>query len=156
MRRTALGLCATMLLAASPVSGPDLTLSLGALPGSLTITDAGASTVTFRSAIRIETESAGSWSRVPAEMQATPSCSVRAGGTVTLDAGARMDVQPWTGFTCGTQCVSTCRMNVYVGGGTFRFAVEVAPDWHVVTSRPFTMPPTPPKGVMNPSGAPPR
>ena len=60
---------------------------------------------------------------------------------VRLAHAAKLRPVGWNGLTCGSQCAATCRANIYLGPGRFRFVVSSCdgqhkfpgPAWDVLT-----------------------
>lgn len=50
-----------------------------------------------------------------------------------------LEVLPWQGYSCSTQCVPNCRANIYFGAGPFRFVVTVMPSRERVLGPEFRM-----------------
>jgi len=67
----------------------------------------------------------GQWSDEVTDLTLSEKCeaSPRA-GCVPLPRGAKRAPVRWNGLTCGSQCAATCRANIYLGPGRFRFVVS--------------------------------
>ena len=56
---------------------------------------------------------------------------------VSLAAGAVLQPAPWRGFSCDSQCPTSCDSNVAFPPGTYRFVVESCDGQRQIVSPPF-------------------
>lgn len=111
-----------MLLAAAD-DAPVVVRNLS-LPGAFEVENRGPD-IELAWAVTVQRELNGQWSDEVTDLTLSQKCeaSPRA-GCVPLPHGAKLAPVRWNGLTCGSQCAATCRANIYLGPGRFRFVVS--------------------------------
>jgi hypothetical protein len=61
-------------------------------------------------------------------------------GCQSVEHGAKVRPVPWNGLSCGGQCGASCRANVFLGPGQFRFVVSSCDQKRSFYGPAFTMP----------------
>jgi hypothetical protein len=121
-----------MLLASSPLrrdsepaaeDAPVVVRNLS-LPGAFEVENRGPD-IELAWAVTLQRQLKGHWSDEVTDLTLSEKCgaSPRA-GCVPLLHGAKLAPVRWNGLTCGSQCAATCRANIYLGPGRFRFVVS--------------------------------
>jgi hypothetical protein len=96
-----------------------------ATPGGVSIANTSKQDVQLARDLVVERQAAGKWERVEVALALSSTCEKPSTETCpTLAAGATLRPVRWNGFTCAPQCPGSCRANVYLGPGTFRFVVS--------------------------------
>ncbi len=103
---------------------------------------------TLSKSVQVEKQVDGVWSARGGEVQVdlvercgfSPSI---AAACIDVGAGAKFTAAPWNGWACGGQCPDPCRMNDYMGPGTFRFVVESCDRKERFEGPPFQLPSEP-------------
>src|ERR1700722_11296986 len=95
-----------------------------AVPGAFEIENLGPA-IELAPAVTIQRDSKGEWKDEVTDLKLAEKCGERApAGCVPLAHGAKLRPLRWNGLTCGSQCAATCRANVYLGPGRFRFVAS--------------------------------
>jgi hypothetical protein len=93
------------------------------LPGAFEIENRGPD-IELAWAVTIQRELKGEWSDHATDLTLIEKCGQSPpSGCVPLPHGAKLRPARWNGLTCGSQCAATCRANLYLGPGRFRFVV---------------------------------
>jgi hypothetical protein len=58
---------------------------------------------------------------------------------VRIEAGGTLDIAPWHGWSCGSQCPEACSKSAPMGGGDYRF-VAVTAEGQRIPSPGFKLP----------------
>ena len=150
LRRAALGLLAAGTVASAPAP-TGLRLEGGGKPGSLVIVNRSPAPLTIARAIVVERRDGSGWTSMRTEFNAVAACEwanppARAlppvpARTVSIPPARSLHIARWLGYSCSSQCVTSCAANVYLGPGTFRFRVTMLPGGARATSPAFTLPP---------------
>ena len=123
-----------------------VTLSGGEKPGSVTIVNHGATVQWVARALRVERGDGTTWRPVSTRLDLVAACDgrfPRRTGAVRLLPGQSVSVVPWTGFSCDSQCPTSCRLNFYNGTGPFRVVATLLPSNARVIGPVFSMPEQP-------------
>jgi hypothetical protein len=129
-RRTALiafSLAAVACMRATPPAAAGISVENGTHPGEFAVTNHGTGPVDLLRKVTVEVRGAGKWAATDADVSLVASCSDKsATSSVTLASRQTLKVAPWNGMTCDGQCPRSCRANVSLGPGEFRFVVWTA------------------------------
>ena len=99
----------------------------GGRPGQFSVTNHGPGSVDLLRKVTVEKLETGKWLVTEAEVYLVASCSEKAATPgVRLTSGQTFAAAPWDGKTCDGQCPRSCRANIYLGPGEFRFVVWTA------------------------------
>jgi hypothetical protein len=94
------------------------------LPGAFEVENRGPD-IELAGAITIQREVKGEWSDHVTDLTLIEKCGQSPpAGCVPLAHGAKLRPVRWNGLTCGSQCAATCRANLYLGPGRFRFVAS--------------------------------
>jgi hypothetical protein len=94
------------------------------LPGAFEVENRGPE-IELAWAVTIQRELKGEWSDRVTDLALVEKCGQSPpAGCVPLPHGAKIRPVRWNGLTCGAQCAATCRANVYLGPGRFRFVAS--------------------------------
>lgn len=91
-------------------------------PGAFEIQNQGPS-LSLSSQIIVQRMEEGTWADAATDVYLSPTCEWNPPTCRTLDHGATLRPIPWNGMSCGGQCPMSCRANVFLGPGQFRFVV---------------------------------
>lgn len=92
-------------------------------PGAVSVTNHGPD-LALRRAVLVEKHESGSWAATDADVRLITSCDeVEKGKSRVLKQGETLLVKSWNGWSCNGQCPRSCRANLYLGPGEFRFVV---------------------------------
>jgi hypothetical protein len=95
-----------------------------AMPGAFEVENRGPD-IELAWAVNVQRQLKGQWSDEVTDLALSEKCEARPlAGCVPLPHGAKLAPVRWNGLTCGSQCAATCRANVYLGPGRFRFVVS--------------------------------
>jgi|HubBroStandDraft_1064217.scaffolds.fasta_scaffold608663_2 hypothetical protein len=121
-----------MLLASSPprqepetpaADAPIVIRNLS-LPGAFEIENRGPD-IELAGAISVQRQLKGQWGDEVTDLMPGEKCEANPRtGCVPLPRGAKLRPVRWNGLTCGSQCPATCRANLYLGPGRFRFVAS--------------------------------
>src|SRR5271166_2106705 len=93
-------------------------------PGAFEVTNRGPETE-LAWAVTIQRDLKGEWNDEVTDLTLVEKCGQSPpDGCVALPQGAKLRPVSWNGLTCGSQCAATCRANLYLGPGRFRFVVS--------------------------------
>ena len=77
--------------------------------------------------VTVQQQQNAEWSDAVTDLTLIEKCGeTPAGNHVLLRHGATLRPAPWNGLSCGSQCPASCRANVYLGPGRFRFVVSTS------------------------------
>jgi len=94
------------------------------LPGAFEVENRGPD-IELASAVTIQRNLKGEWIDQVTDLTLVEKCGQTAsGGCSPLSQGAKIRPVRWNGLTCGSQCAATCRANLYLGPGRFRFVLS--------------------------------
>jgi hypothetical protein len=127
---------------AEPVA--QLRLELVNPPGGLRLVNPGSAPATILAMIAVEKQQENRWAPVLTEFCAVARCNGQDRRDmpvqVEIAPAVALEVRPWLGFSCFTQCNNVCHANVYYGPGTFRFVVTTVPMGERLVSPAFLPP----------------
>jgi hypothetical protein len=99
----------------------------GARPGQFGVVNHGPGPVDLLRKVTVEQLETGKWVVTEAEVFLIGNCREKAEvSSVRLTSGQKLTVAPWNGKTCDGQCARSCRANIYLGPGEFRFVLWTA------------------------------
>ncbi|MEO7362514.1 MAG: hypothetical protein ABI120_19445 [Gemmatimonadaceae bacterium] len=105
---------------------PDVQVTNGTTSGSAVVTNRGPDIALGRT-VTVEKHVGSTWTATDAAVRLIAACEEVAATTErVLHRGETLSLKPWNGWTCGGQCGGSCRANVYLGPGEFRFVVVSA------------------------------
>jgi hypothetical protein len=111
------------------------------LPGAFEVENLGPD-IELAWAVTVQRHSKSEWSDEVTDLTLIEKCGqTPPAHCVPLAHGARLRPVRWNGLTCGSQCAATCRANVYLGPGEFRFVVSSCDGKHKFPGPAFEMPP---------------
>jgi hypothetical protein len=120
---------------------PNVTVTNGASPGAFSLRNEGSRGEELARDVAVERRNGELWERMNAPVELIQSCDqARGASCMTLPAGATWRPIGWNGFSCGPQCPSSCRANIYLGPGTYRFVVNSCDRTRQFTGPPFELP----------------
>jgi hypothetical protein len=91
--------------------------------------------------VTIQRQLKGQWSDEVTDLTLSEKCEASPrSGCISLPHGAKLSPARWNGLTCGSQCAATCRANVYLGPGRFRFVVTACDGKRKFFGPSFEMP----------------
>jgi hypothetical protein len=109
-------------------------------PGAFEIENRGAD-IQLAWPVTIQRYAKGQWTDEVADVTVADKCGQKPqGGCVPLPHGAKLRPVRWNGLNCGSQCAATCRANVYLGPGRFRFVVSACDGKRKFPGPAFEMP----------------
>ena len=109
-------------------------------PGAFEVENRGPD-IELAGTVTIQRDLKGEWSDEVTDLVLVQKCGQSPpDGRVLLPHGGKLRPVPWNGMTCGSQCPATCRANVYLGPGRFRFVVSSYDGKHNFTGPTFEMP----------------
>lgn len=95
-------------------------------PGAASVTNQGPD-VALRRNVVVEKRVGTSWTAAVADVRLITNCDdVGTSPTRVLHRGETLTLKTWNGWSCDGQCARSCRANVYLGPGEFRFVVVPA------------------------------
>jgi hypothetical protein len=102
-------------------------------PGTFEVVNEG-SEVSLSSRVQVQRLFNGAWQNEPTDLHLVRSCdSPQVPACVTLRRSERLRPPPWNGLSCASQCAESCRANIMLPPGTFRFLVaSCSGDWSIV------------------------
>lgn len=110
------------------------------LPGAFEVENRGPDTELAVS-VTIQRDLKGEWSNEVTDLTLVQRCGQSPpAGRVILPHDAKLRPVRWNGLTCGSQCSATCRANLYLGPGRFRFVVSSYDGKHKFPGPAFEMP----------------
>jgi hypothetical protein len=110
------------------------------LPGAFEVENLGPDTE-LAGAVTIQRDLKGEWSNEVTDLTLVQKCGqTPPASRVLLPHGVKLRPVPWNGLTCGSQCAATCRANLYLGPGRFRFVVSSCDGKHKFPGPAFEMP----------------
>ena len=95
-------------------------------PGAFEVVNESGGEVSLSSRVQVHSHYKGAWQNEEADLHLVHSCDLdplQIPACVTLHAGEHLRPPPWNGFSCSSQCPSSCRGNIVLPPGTFRFVV---------------------------------
>jgi len=112
--------------------------------GAFEVRNTGSTPVSLAREVILERQSGKSSTREAVSVALVDTCAAApTDGCVMLSAAVILRPVPWNGFSCAPQCPGSCRANVYLGPGTFRFVAQTCDrtqrfvgPWFELTSRP--------------------
>jgi hypothetical protein len=105
---------------------PDLQVKNLAAPGASSIANPGPD-VALNRRVTVEKHAGANWVATDADVRLIASCDELETATErVLRSGETLTLKPWNGWTCDGQCAGSCRANVYLGPGEFRFVIVSA------------------------------
>jgi hypothetical protein len=109
-------------------------------PGSFEVENLGPD-IELAWAVAVHRHLQGEWSDEVTDLTLIQKCGqTPPAGCVPLAHGAKLRPVRWNGLTCGSQCAATCRANLYLGPGQFRFVVSSCDGKHKFPGPAFEMP----------------
>lgn len=115
-------------------------------PGAFEVENRGPDIELART-VTIQRDLKGEWSDESTDLALVEKCEKSPlNGRVLLPHGATLRPVLWNGMSCGSQCAATCRANLYLGPGRFRFVVSSYDGKHNFTGPTFEMPSRRPRG----------
>jgi hypothetical protein len=109
------------------------------LPGEFEVENRGPD-IELAWAVTIQRDLKGEWSNEVTDLTLIGKCGQSLpAGCAPLLQGAKIRPVRWNGLTCGSQCAATCRANVYLGPGRFRFVVSSCDGKHKFPGPAFEM-----------------
>ena len=109
-------------------------------PGAFEVENRGPD-IELSGAVTIQRYVKGEWEDAVTDLTLIEKCGEGPRrGCVPLARGAKLHPIRWNGLTCGTQCAATCRANIYLGPGRFRFVVSSCDGKRKFTGVAFEMP----------------
>lgn len=135
---------------ATPVRAPapGVVLTLGREAGVVVVSNRTALEQWLARALTLQRRAGRVWIPVPANFNIIARCDERLGDRtqpVRLRPGQAVTVARWTGEDCNGQCPRSCRLNAYLGPGTFRVIARTWPGGIAIFSPAFDMPAVPPE-----------
>lgn len=104
----------------------DVQVTNGKAPGTAVVTNRGPDIALSRK-VYVEKHVGGTWTATDAAVRLIAACDdTEVGIARVLRRDETFSLKPWNGWTCGGQCGGSCRANVYLGPGEFRFVVKSA------------------------------
>ena len=129
----------TRVWAQSPEDNAVLVRNL-ATPGAFEVENSGADIELARK-VSIQRYANGKWSDEVTDTALIERCGPPAPSECFhLAHGARFRPVMWNGLTCGSQCPATCRANIYLGPGRFRFVVSTCDGKRTFAGPAFQLP----------------
>jgi hypothetical protein len=117
----------------------------GGRPGQFAVANHGSGPVELLRRVTVEHLETGTWVSTEADVSLIASCGEKAETpNVQLMNGQTLKVAPWNGKTCDGQCSRSCRANIYLGPGEFRFVVWTADRKSRFAGPSFHLPPKSP------------
>jgi hypothetical protein len=105
---------------------PDVQVRNLNAPGAASVTNHGPDIALSRK-VTVEQHVGASWTATDADVRLIAACGdLETKNDHMLRKGETLILLPWNGWTCGGQCAGSCRANVYLGPGEFRFVVVSA------------------------------
>lgn len=105
---------------------PAVQVTNGNAPGAAVITNRGPDIALSRT-LSVEKHVGATWTATEAAVRLIAACDdTEVGIARVIRRGETFTLKPWNGWTCGGQCGASCRANVYLGPGEFRFVVKSA------------------------------
>ena len=115
----------------------------GSVAGAFSVTNNGAE-IRLNRRVIVEQRAAEQWTATEADVRLISSCDeYEAQSPRLLQAGQSIAVVAWSGMSCGGQCPASCRANVYLGPGEFRFVVLSEDEAQRFEGPPFQLPAEP-------------
>jgi hypothetical protein len=110
-------------------------------PGAVEIENKG-SAISLWSQMRLQRFENGEWHEEKGlDLVIFATCEWnRPPGCQPVEHGAKVRPVPWNGLSCGGQCGASCRANVFLGPGKFRFVASSCDQKHRFYGPAFTMP----------------
>ena len=110
-------------------------------PGAVEIENKG-SAISLWSQMRLQRFENGEWHEEKGpDLVIFATCEWnRPPGCQPVEHGAKVRPVPWNGLSCGGQCGASCRANVFLGPGQFRFVASSCDQKHRFYGPAFTMP----------------
>jgi hypothetical protein len=109
-------------------------------PGAFEVENQGPD-IELSGAVTIQRYVKGEWDDAVTDLTLIEKCGEGPRrGCVSLSRGATLHPVRWNGLTCGTQCAATCRANLFLGPGRFRFVVSSCDGKRKFTGPAFEMP----------------
>ncbi len=132
-----------LLYCAGPAEVTTVTVRNLAKPGAFELDNPGPG-VDLASRLAVEREVNGRWTAEVTDLTLIEKCGQPPpAACLHLPHGATLHPVPWNGLTCGSQCPATCRANIYLGPGRFRFVVSSCGGTQKFPGPAFEMPPPP-------------
>jgi hypothetical protein len=111
-----------------------------AAPGAFEVENRGPD-IELSGAVTIQRYVKGEWSDAVTDLTLVEKCGEHPRRScVSLPRGAVLHPIHWNGLTCGTQCAATCRANLFLGPGRFRFVASSCDGKRRFTGPAFEMP----------------
>jgi len=108
-------------------------------PGAFEVVSEGGE-VSLSSRVQVQSLFNGVWQNEDTDVQLVRSCNPpQIPACVTLHDGERLQPPPWNGRSCGSQCSATCRINMMLPPGTFRFSVALCSGGESIVGPAFEM-----------------
>jgi hypothetical protein len=102
---------------------PKIVLRNLSAPGAFSVTNNGPDIELQRRVVVEKMEPAG-WRATYADVRLIATCEEKETGTTRLmKHGETLVVKSWNGWSCNGQCPRSCRANIFLGPGQFRFVV---------------------------------
>jgi hypothetical protein len=140
--RASAGLAFCTMLLTAVAAGDELAVSLVnlAVRGTFEVVNHGARTE-LSSQVTVQRREGGAWRGVTSDVRLVAFCgALPPTSSVTIAAGGTLRPPPWNGFSCGGQCVASCRANVRAAPGNYRLAARTCDGMTTIYGPTFRWP----------------
>ena len=143
-REATIKILSVTLIAGIVLAAPEATaqsISLRNLPqaGAFEVVNGGAE-ASLSSKVQVQRLTEGRWENEVTDLELVRTCNApTTSDCITLNPGETLRPPPWNGLSCASQCAASCRGNMSLPPGTFRFVISACSGDSTIYGPPFDM-----------------
>jgi hypothetical protein len=143
-REAAIRILAATLIAGIALAAPEAAaqaISLRNLPqpGAFEVVNGGAE-ASLSTKVQVQRLFEGRWENEVTDLELVRTCNPpKTLDCITLGPGETLRPPPWNGLACASQCAASCRGNMSLPPGTFRFGISACSGDTSIYGPPFDM-----------------